>query len=145
MPHVRQQLREAAESRLTGLATTGTRVFKHHRALGPNDYPALRVTTMNERSEAVGGDCDVLVRTIELLVEAWAAGGDELEETLDTIAAETETAIGTDDTFGGLATHTTLTATEKRIDAEGRRRVGVLVMTFEASVTTGAGAPNTAA
>lgn len=145
MTHVRQKIREAARLRLTGLATTGDRVFRHHHALGDDDTPALRVTTMNERSErdgdATGG---VLHRTVELVVEAWATGGDDLEDTLDRIAAEVEQAVDADDTFGDLATDTVLETTEKTIDADSDRRVGRLTLTFAVRIMTHRGDPTLA-
>lgn len=143
--HIRQTIREAAEARLAGLPTTGPRVFKHHYALGPGDHPALRVTTMDETSERLGdAECGVTLRTVELLVEAWATGGDELEDALDTIAAEVEEAIDADDTLGGLATDTILQLTEKAVDPKGDRRGGRLTLTFAVRVTTAIGYPHTA-
>ncbi|GAB5376476.1 MAG: hypothetical protein AcusKO_29380 [Acuticoccus sp.] len=143
--HIRQQIREAAEARLAGLATTGARVFKHHYALGEGDYPALRITTWNEASTRYGDfECGGLIRTIELLIEAWAAGGDELEDVLDAIAAEVEVAIDQDDTLGALATDTVLQSTEKAVDVSGDRRVGRLVMTFTVRAQTATGDPATA-
>ncbi len=143
--HIRQRIREAAEARLTGLATTGPRVFKHYYALGEGDYPALRITTWNEASTRYGdAECGGLVRSIDLLVEAWAAGGDELEDALDQIAAEVEVAIDHDDSFGGLATDTVLHNTEKAVDVAGDRRVGRLLMTFTVRAQTATGDPTTA-
>lgn len=145
MSHVRQQLREAAEARLTGLPVTGPRVFKHHYALGEGDYPALRVTTMNETSERLGDfECGILLRDVELLVEAWATGRDDLEDTLDDIAAEVEAAIGLDETFDGVAVDTVLSGTEKAVDPAAERRVGQLTLTFTVRVQTHPGAPETA-
>lgn len=143
--HIRRQIREAAEARLTGLATTGMRVFKHYYALGDGDYPGLRVTTWNETSERYGdAECGGLVRTIELYVEAWAAGDDELEDLLDTMAEEVEIAVDADDTFGGLATDTILQSTEKAINSDGDQRVGRLLMTYAVRAQTGTGDPATA-
>lgn len=143
MPHIRQRIREAAELRLAGLATTGDRVFKHHRALAAGDYPALRVTTWNETAELHAmGRPPVLMRTIDLVVEAWATGGDDLEDVLDTIAAEVEAAVAADDTFGGLAEDATLASTEKDMDQQGRKRAGVLVLTFRVRARTRTIAPD---
>lgn len=141
MPHIRTRIATAARTRLTGLATTGPRVFRHHHALAADEWPALRVTTMNERSVRIGGACPLLAREIELLVEAWAKGGDTLEDTLDTIAAEVEAAIATDETFGDLAIDATLDATTKTIDATATDRVGRLTLTFTVRATTTPGTP----
>ena len=144
--HVRQQIREAAEARLTGLATTGSRVFKHSYALQEGKYPALKITTMDETSERIGDDeCGAVLRTVELIVEAWAVGLDELEDALDTIAAEVEVAIDGDDTLGGIATDTILQSTTKSVDPSGDRRTGHLTLTYAVRAMTAIGDPHTAA
>lgn len=130
--HARQQVREAAVTDLTGLVTTGSNVFTARVApLGEAQMPGLKVMLRDETADwdATG----TLARTGRLVIEGWAQGGDGLEDTLDTIAAEVEAAI-----YGGtelLALLMNLGAPTTSIDlpetAEGMaRRTGVVRMMF---------------
>ena len=52
MSHVRQQIRERVATTLTGLTTTGSRVYQSRvYPLGPNNLPGLLVFTSSESSE----------------------------------------------------------------------------------------------
>lgn len=144
--HIRQKIRDAAITRLSGLNTTGARVFRHFYTLTENDYPGLRLTTWDETSGRIGDlECGQLLRSTQLIVEAWATGGDEIEDTLDLIAEEIEIAIDADDTLGVNATDAILQSTEKSVDVGGDRRVGRLSMTFIVRTATPVGDPTTAA
>ncbi|ORE94104.1 hypothetical protein ATO13_08521 [Stappia sp. 22II-S9-Z10] len=137
--HIRQRIREAVETRLEGLV--GYRVFKHPFALFPGSYPAFRVTAMGEAAEPNG--FEILAREIDLQVDGWTVGDDELEDRLDAMSEAVEAAIASDGTFGGLATDTTLQRTEKVIDGDGDRRVGRLRLTFLARAVTTRADPST--
>lgn len=90
--HVRQQVRDAAVTDLTGLTTTGANVFTSRVSpLGESEMPGMYVMLRDEDSDwdAMG----TIARTGKLVVEAWAQGGDGLEDKLDTISAEVEAAL----------------------------------------------------
>ena len=90
MPHVREQIRDAAVTACTGLATTGARVYKERfYQLRAADLPGLRIYCGAEQIEpdrlgAVHG----LSRDMELIVEGLARATADLDETLDDITAE---------------------------------------------------------
>lgn len=94
MSHVRQQIREAAVADLTGLATTGDNVFTSRvTPLGSGEMPGMFVMLRDEQAGLEGESIGRMTRRGQLVIEAWAEGGDGLEDTLDTIAAEVEGAI----------------------------------------------------
>lgn len=101
MAHVRRQIREAVATALTGLATTGARVSQSRMApRRAGDLPCLLVETAEERIEQ--GAQTRLTRELTVLVRAFAKANTALDDTLDQIAAEVETALAAAGTLGGL-------------------------------------------
>jgi hypothetical protein len=103
MPHVREQIRDAAVTACTGLTTTTTHVYPERLyQLRATDLPGLRIYCGAEQVEpdrlgAVHGQS----RDMELIVEGIARATADLDETLDDIAAEVEAALAADVTLGG--------------------------------------------
>lgn len=103
MPHVREQIRAAAVTALTGLTTTASRVYAERLyQLRAADLPGLRVFCGAEAIEpdrlgAVHGQ----QREMALIVEGAARATADLDDTLDDIAAEVEAALAADITLGG--------------------------------------------
>ena len=92
--HARQLVREAAVADLTGLATTGANVFTSRvQPLQETEMPGMFVMLRDERGDLEGQALGMVARNGNLVIEAWAQGGDGLEDLLDTIGAEVEAAI----------------------------------------------------
>lgn len=148
MPHVRTQLRQAAVALLTGLPTTGARVWRGRiRTLAADHAPSLLVYTNDEEIVlAHQGTPAVQDRSVDLMVEgrANATESDALEDLLDVIAAEVEPAILDNWSFGGLASHTVLTKTRARIEAKGDRLNGGIRLEFRVTYSTAEGHPTVA-
>lgn len=146
MSHVRQQIRDAVVTRLTGLLTTAARV-KAARLFPYSDaeLPALAIYTTSEEidhdSDTMGGK---LTRTVELTVEGRVKTAATPENTLDTIAAEVEAAIETDPTLTNLVEDMFLDTTNIEIDAGTETPVGVITLTFSVIYRTAATDPTTA-
>lgn len=104
MSHARKQLLDALVGYVTGLDTTGDRVFQtinHKRVLQRAQLPCLlvyRAPEGTEEAEHDGGGR--LQRECKLIVKALVEGVDS-EDQLDEIAAEVETAVPR--TLGSLA------------------------------------------
>ena len=142
--HVRKQIRDAVKTALTNLVTTETRVFTNRvRAMKKNDLPGLIIYTVEEDSEpgAVGGQ---LNRTLDLAVEAYVKTSEIIDDDLDIIAAEVETAIAGDPTLGGLALDTLISSTEYFLEGEGEKKTGIGRMTFQVGYRTAETDPTTA-
>lgn len=127
MSHVRQQIRDDIVTTLTGLATTGSNVFRSRIfPLEETNLPALCVYTKSETSEydTIGLPRSVN-RVLDVAVEAYVKGVSNYDNTLDTIAVEMEEAIAADITLGGLAKDAQITAFEADFAGDGEQPVAV--------------------
>lgn len=144
MTHVRTQIRDAAVSALTGLATTGTRVYPSRLTpLRDADLPCLLVMTNDE--DIAGADVHGVLqeRTLRLAVRAVAKISGTLDDTLDTIVAEVETALDAQ-TFGGLAKSVNLAAISIEMDDALEKPAGFAELAYTVTYYTAAGIPGTA-
>jgi len=127
MSHVRQQIRDDIVTTLTGLATTGSNVFRSRIfPLEETNLPALCIYTKSETSEydTIGLPRSVN-RVLDVAVEAYVKGVSNYDNTLDTIAVEMEEAIAADITLGGLAKDAQITAFEADFAGDGEQPVAV--------------------
>jgi hypothetical protein len=131
MAHLRKSIRDAVVTILTGLTTTGARVYPSR--LYPYDPaeaggPGLMVYTVSESSELEGR---TLTRELDLVIEVVAQVNDTLDDTLDTIAVEIETAMGTDPRLGFTGpVDSWLKSTQFAFRKDGEKETGGLVMTY---------------
>lgn len=147
MAHVRKQIRDAIVTTLTGLTTTGTRVYRNRVfPLEGGKLPALCIFT---KSETIEYDTMTISRSVmrrlEIMVEAYVKATANYDNTLDTIAVQVEEALASDVTLGGLSKDLTVTAFEADFDgggeqtaAIGRFTIEVLYRTVENDVETAA-------
>lgn len=149
MSHVRQQIREALVTTLTGLASTGSRVSgRRVYSEAATALPSLTVMVDDEDVTVLGvSRPSVLDRALNVRIEARAAATADLDDALDTIAAEVETAIGASEsaeTCGGLlqGPMTLSSVTVEMIAAE--QPVGLMTISYIAPYATAAGAPSVA-
>lgn len=132
--HVRKQIRDHVVTTLTGLATTGGRVYTHRRyPLGRGELPGLLVYTMSENvvTETMGVPRR-LNRDLQLGIEV-VASDDEgtLDDTLDQICKEVETALATDPLRAGLALDTRLEGVEITVaSGDGQMPIGKAAMSW---------------
>ncbi len=143
MPHARQQIREAVASALTGLATTGTRVYQSRtRPQAEGTLPCLLVTTDNERVET--SEMARQDRLLTVTVRGLAKAGATLDDTLDTIAAEVETALQAAGSLSGkVPAGLLLQEIDVDFDDALDKPAGVVVLQYQAGYFTVAGAPGT--
>jgi len=135
MAHVRQLIRDKIKSLLTGLTTTGSRVYTsrvyNHKAL-----PALAIYTHDEQSsddlENVTFGETTQHRLLNIVVEARAKATANLDKTLDTISAEVETALFADTTLGDKCKYFEFNGLEVELSGESDQPVGLMTMRFSA-------------
>ena len=148
MTHARKQLRDAVASAVTGLTSTGARVFKSRNLpMGATELPALCVYARQDTPDYDAGAFGaIVVRVLEVHVQGYAARVDseDLDARLDAMAAEVEEAIYADPTFGGLAHGTRMGAQVLEVDPDGDQSLGVVDMTFDVIYRTAEGAPSAA-
>lgn len=149
MTHVRTQIRDAFVSALTGLTTSGARVFPSRiHVLRDADLPCLLINLDNEEiAPATLHANPMLERTAELKVRACAKVAANLDDTLDTMVAEVEAAIAgaADPSFGGLIKPQALPASlDIDFDDGLEKPVGVATLTYRITYFTAAASPATA-
>jgi hypothetical protein len=145
--HVRQQIREALATLLTGLSTTGAKVYQSRLTpLQAAELPALLIATNNEGIEALSVISNPLLeRSLTITVTAVAKAVSNLDDTLDTIIKEVEQAINasaTANTLNGLIKELTFKEVEIEMNAQAEMPTGQAMMTFIASYYTQAATPD---
>ncbi|MDY6790534.1 MAG: hypothetical protein SWH54_04615 [Thermodesulfobacteriota bacterium] len=136
MAHKRKQIRDQVKTVLTGLVTTGNRVFVSRvYPLKTSQLPGLLIYTVEEESEP--GGSRAIDRMLTLAVEGYVkAIGGAIDDTLDLIAEEVEGAIDADRSLNGLAVYAHIASTEIEFDAESDKPVGIIVMKFSINYRT---------
>jgi hypothetical protein len=145
MAHVREQLRSAAVSAVTGLSTTSTRVYENRvLPLGSGLLPALCVYTRTDSPTYAGGYAmNTPMRTVELHIEGYCSGDDQ--SVLDDIAKEVETAIfGSGGSSLRALARVWLGDQTMSVDGEGEKVISVIDMVFRCDYATVEGAPSVA-
>ena len=143
--HVHRQIREAAATALTGLASTGANVYTNRLyPLPAAALPALRVSLDDEQAEPASVHAPVILqRTAILVVECCAqADDDSLDDTCDQMAKEVETALAAGITVSGR--HLDALFSGSRFDDEAAGLdAGVKRLEFRIEFFTPANAPDT--
>ncbi|OQZ07386.1 MAG: hypothetical protein B6D36_00160 [Planctomycetes bacterium UTPLA1] len=129
--HLHKQIRDALVTALTGLATTGSRVFANRlRPMQDTDLPGLRIYLDDEQAETLTVDSPyVQQRTLTASVEACAKVAIGLDDTLDLISKEVEIALSAGLTIGSRTLdvfYTGMRFDEEQLD----KPVGVKRMQF---------------
>jgi hypothetical protein len=145
--HLRQQIREAVATAITGLPTSGARVFQARAyPLERADLPGLLVTTSTEATETISlGPPRSQIRTLRVQITALARATSNVDDTLDTMAKEIETALAMPcAALAGLVKNISLTDTATELAGTGDRPLARSVLTFDAVYMTAENAPDLA-
>ena len=139
MTHARKTIRDDVVTTLTGLTTTGSRV--HDTRIFPlseSGLPCLAVYAGDENVEraALG---NMLERQLELVVRCYARATSGVEDVLDQIAEEVETAL----TSATGAKDLVLRSSEPEYSDEGDMQIATRSIVFDVTYYTDAGAPGT--
>lgn len=146
MSHVRQQIREALATAVTGLATTGSRVYQSRiYPVSDSKLPCLLVNTDDESIETLTSNTTpMLERRLTAQVRAVAKASSDLDDTLDQIMAEVEAALGAAGVLSALAKSVSLSGIRVEMDDALEKPVGVASMEYQISYYTASNAPQTA-
>ena len=142
--HVREQIRSRIVTNVTGLGTTGSRVFESRiYPLESSELPGLLVYTLSESSEPIRiGPNRLIQRNLNLVVQAYCEQNSDFDGTIDDICKEVETALASDRTVNGLAKDLFITSTEISFSSEGAKAIGYATMLFEVDYYTDAQSPD---
>jgi hypothetical protein len=144
--HLRRQIREAIAIAVTGLPTTGARVYESRvYPLQDSNLPGLLVYTENETSErrtlAAPG---LMVRTLRVVVRAVAKAASNLDDALDQICKEVEIALAMPNATVSMAKSITLVATDIEMQGTAEKPTGHAAMTYEVVYIAAENAPDVA-
>lgn len=142
--HVRKQLRDAVATAVTGLATTASRVHGYRvYALGSSvDLPALSVYVESEDAELATVHAPAVVeRRVTVHVRGFARAASGVEDTLDTIAKEVETALASGVTVGAKTVPLAYAGCDIEWEA-GDRPIGAVDLRFTATLFNTASTPD---
>jgi hypothetical protein len=145
--HLRRRIREAIGTAVTGLTTTGSRVYQSRvYPLQDANLPALLVFSKSERViVSTMGMPRVLQRTVEIEVSAVAKATVDLDDALDGICKEVEVALAMPvSALAGLCETITLTATDIEMTGTADQPIGQARMTFEVEYFAAENAPDVA-
>lgn len=130
MAHARTQIRDAVVTAVTGLTTTTTNVYSG-RVYPFDTLPCLAVYANEEAIDEEGGVMGAVdSRALTITIEGRARVATSVDDTLDTISKEIETAIGTDSTLGGLVECARLQATSLTLDGEAEQETGLIQLIY---------------
>lgn len=142
--HVRKTIRAAAVTALTGLTTTGTKVFDSRvYPMQDAELPGLRVDTADEAISVTDVAGTALERNLELVVQACVKQNTTYNDTIDTIIKEVEVAVSNNQTMGG-AKAVLLKAIHVELSGESEKPIAVATLTFDVPYYTAQGAPSVA-
>jgi hypothetical protein len=106
--HLHRQIREAVETLLTGLTTTGSKVYANRlQPMADGNLPGLRIFMDQEESSVLTVHAPQMQdRQLGIIVECCAKvsaapGSTPLDDTLDQISKEVEVALSAGVTLGG--------------------------------------------
>ena len=133
MAHLRKQIRDNIVTVLTNLTTTGARVFASRvYPLASDKMPGLCIYTGSETIEnATIHSPRTQMRTMEVMVEAYAIATSALDDTLDQICLEVEEKLALDVTRGGKAKDTKVIQIETEFAGDGEKPAGIARITVE--------------
>lgn len=102
--HLHRQIREALETKLTGLATSGARVYANRlMPMADANLPGLRIYADEEEADLISihGPGGLAYRKLAVVVECCAKTAADLDDTLDLMSQEVEVALAAGITVAG--------------------------------------------
>ena len=141
--HLHKQIRAAVVTKLTGLTTSGSRVYANRLAPLPDaTQPSLLVALDDERADGITvHQPQVQDRTLTLSVSAVAKASSALDDTLDLMSKEVEIALAAGITVSTKTLQVFYTGMSFE-DAQLDKPVGVKRMNFTISYTAMSNAPD---
>ena len=141
--HLHKQIRAAVVTKLTGLTTSGSRVFANRLQPLPDALsPTLLITLDEERAEGITLHAPYMQeRALTVVVSAVAKATSGLDDTLDLMSKEVETALAAGITVAGRLLDVFYTGMSFE-DEQGDKPVGVKRMTFSITYTAMSNAPD---
>lgn len=141
--HLHKQIRGALVTKLTGLTTTGARVYANRlQVMQDANLPGLRIFADDERAEVLTVTDDVILRReLTVFIEACSKKVSGLDDELDLISKEVEIALAAGITIGArtlVPVYSGMSFVDEQVD----KPVGVKRLSFSITFQAAAGAPD---
>lgn len=138
--HQRTVIRHAVRDLLIAAGTrAGMRVFPTQKSsLRLQDLPAICVYMLEETvdAESVNMAPRELTRQVPIVIECWVKVGENVDDEMDAIALEVETAMHADPYLGEAVAESILDSTIIVPDPTGDRTMGMVALTYQATYRT---------
>lgn len=147
MSHARKQIRDAVVQLVTGLASTSSRVYPSRLySMNENDLPSLSIYMADrggaEVIERVTLSTPVRYhRRFAMVIEGHAMADDNIDDVLDQLALEIETAMAAPLVVGSRTLPASLQGTEKEMAGDQERQIGVVRLTYSVAYVTAENTP----
>lgn len=142
--HARHQIRDLIFAKLSGLTTSGTRVYKTRVfQMNDNTIPGIILYTGDDDSEDGSmGFPRLQKHTLEFYIECYAKATINVEDTLDTMCKEVEIAIAADNSLGGKVRDCRLIGTHPEYN-DADKAIGVARQRWSVTYQVRENAPDT--
>lgn len=138
--HPRQQIREAVKALLLGQTAAGSRVSETRVVTYRSaELPAISIyipVESVEPEESRNTAPRELTRTAQLVVEGVVQQVGNVDDALDALALQIETAMHADETLGGKTDDSILESTDVTLTEDGDRLVGVVRLVYSVEYRT---------
>ena len=131
MTHARQQIRGQLVTRLTGLASTASRVYDT-RIYTYDQLPCLTVYADRDTIDEELSTRTSQMHELQIRIEARAKAKDGVENAIDTICAEIHTAIYADTTLNAKVVKVRLEETNIEYSVEQDQPIAMATLTLNA-------------
>ncbi len=141
--HLHKQIRSAVVTKLTGLTTSGTRVYANRLQPLPDALQPTLLVTLDEETaqQATFHTYPIYERELRLSVAAIAKAATALDETLDLMSKEVEIALAAGITVGSRTLDVFYTGMSFD-DEQSDKPVGIKRLQFSINYTAAANAPD---
>lgn len=145
MAHARKTIRDRIITDLTGLATTGSRIYRSRvYPLAEGKLPGLCVYTMSEQIDyATIGTSRLQQRVLSVVIEIYVKGTSNYDDDLDQISLEIEDALFADLTLNGNAKDLQINRFEADFAGEGDQPLAFARMSVDVVYHTSENDPET--
>lgn len=136
--HQRTLIRKAVKALLFGETAAGRSVSTTRTVkLQEKDLPHVSVYTLEESvSDEADRSPPEIERELQLVIAGWVDPRSGVDDAMDALALEIETAMAADPTLGGLVADCSLVATSLGLQGEGDSLVGLVELEYAVTYQT---------
>lgn len=137
--HHRTIVRRAVRDLLKGKTSAGQKVDTTRiDTWRDNELPAISVYTTVEDVDDASTETAPreLKRQVDVEIVGAVGASDRMDDAMDALALEIETVMHADPFLGDVASDSILTGTEANVHNEGKRLIGLVVLTYQVTYRT---------